>query len=147
MQPSRQGASRRHLPGWLLWLWVLGAGLAGAGAGLAVLVFEDAHLNDTPSAPQAIFVFMQAAIILGVLAGALSPTAWRGNRGTAALAALLAGIVLFVFVSVRVVDAGNASGFFFGCLTLPFLLVSVLAGFFGSWIGALVADIGRGGEE
>lgn len=146
MQPSQQRVSGGHLPGWLLWLWVLGAGLAGAGAGLVVLVFEDAHLNDTPSTPQAIFVFMQAAIILGVLAGALSPTAWRGKRGTAALAALLAGIALYVIVSVRVVDAGNATVFFFGCLTLPFLLVSVLAGFFGSWIGALVADIGHGEE-
>ena len=146
MQPSQQRVSGGHLPGWLLWLWVLGAGLAGAGAGLAVLLFEDAHLNDVPSTPQALFVFMQAAIILGVLAGALSPTAWRGKRGTAALATLLAGIALYVIVSVRVVDAGNATVFFFGCLTLPFLLVSVLAGFFGSWIGALVADIGRGGE-
>lgn len=146
MQPSRHGVSRGRLPGWLLWLWVLGAGLAGAGAGLVVLVVEDAHLNDVPSTPQEIFVFMQAAIILGVLAGALSPTAWIGKRGTAALAALLAGIVLFVIVAARVVDAGNATVFFFGCLTLPFLLVSVLAGFFGSWIGALVADIGRGGD-
>jgi len=146
MRPSQHRAARHHLSRWLLWLWVIGAAVAGAGGGLVVLIVEDAYLNDVPSGAQATFIFMQAAIILGVVAGALSPTAWVGKRGLAALAALLAGATLYIIISVRAIEAGNANGFFFGCLTLPFLLVCVLAGIFGSWIGALLADIRRGDE-
>ncbi len=146
MRSSQQGAASHQVRRWLLWLWVLGAALAGAGAGWLILFLEDAYLNDVPSGAQGTFIFMQAAIILGVLAGALSPTAWVGKRGSAVLASLLAGVTLYVIISVRAIDAGNANGLFFGCLTLPFLLVCVLAGIFGSWIGALLADIRRGDE-
>ena len=146
MNTSEQRVATGSPRRWLLWLWTLGAGLLGAGAGLLVLLFEQAPLNDTPATPQEIFVFMQAAILLGVLAGVLSPAAWINRRGSAALAALLAGVIFFIIISARVIDAGNATAWFFGCFTLPFLLVSALSGIFGSWVGALVADIRRGEE-
>jgi hypothetical protein len=57
------------------------------------------------------------------------------------LAALLGALTLFVFVAVRVVQANNGTGLFFGCFTLPFLLVSALGGVFGGWIGALLAEM------
>jgi hypothetical protein len=145
MKSARRGTANRPRNG-LVWLWTLAAGLVGTGIGLLVLVFEHAPLNDTPGTPQEIFVFMQAALLLGIAAGLISPAAWVGKRGSAALAGLLGSIVLFVIVSVQVVHDGNGSALFFGCFTLPFLLVSVLGGIFGSWIGALLADVRRGGD-
>jgi len=142
----RRGAAGGGFRNGLLWLWTLAAGLAGTGTGLLVLIFEHAPLNDTPAKPQEIFVFMQAALLLGILAGVLSPAAWVGKHGSAALAGLLGSLALFVIVAVRIVNAGNGTVLFFGCFTLPFLLVSVLGGVFGSWIGALLADV-RKGEE
>jgi hypothetical protein len=146
MRSSQQRAASHPIRRWLLGCWVLGAALVGAGAGLLVFYLEDANLNDLPSGARGTFIFMQAAILLGVLAGALSPTAWMGKRGSSVLAALLAGVTFYIIISVRAIDAGNANGLFFGCLTLPFLLVCVLAGIFGSWIGALLADMRRGDE-
>lgn len=146
VRSSKQVSARNGFRRWLLWLWTLVAGLIGSGAGLLVLLFEHAPMNDTPAKPQEIFVFMQAAIILGVLAGVLSPRAWAGRRGSAALAALIGGVVFFIIISIRVIDAGNGTGWFFGCFTLPFLLVSILSGIFGSWIGTLLAEIHRGEE-
>jgi hypothetical protein len=143
--PSRQRTSSRPRS-WLLWLWTLAAGLVGMGVGLLVLTFEHAPLNDTPGTPQEIFIFMQAALLLGIAAGLISPAAWVGKRGSAALAGLVGGMALFILVSVQIVNAGNGTAFFFGCFTLPFLLVSVLGGIFGSWIGALAADVARGEE-
>lgn len=142
-KPSSQSTASSPNSG-LLWLWTLAAGLVGIGAGLLVLTFEHAPLNDTPGTPQEIFVFMQAALLLGITAGLISPAAWVGKRGSAALAGLLGSVVLFVLVSIQVVNAGNGSAIFFGCFTLPFLLVSVLGAIFGSWIGALLADVRRG---
>ncbi len=144
MESTEQNAASSKGRNALLWLWALGAGLAGAGAGLLVLLFEQPTLNDSPATPLEIFVFMQAALFLGVAAGLLSPAAWVGKRGSAALAGLVGSVVLFVIVAVRVVSAGNGSVLFFGCFTLPFLLVSVLGGIIGSWIGALLADVRRG---
>jgi|SRR5579859_2338182 len=146
MKSSPQGTTSSGRKSGLLWLWTLGAGLAGTGVGLLVLLFEHAPLNDAPAQAQDIFIFMQSALLLGVAAGVLSPTAWVGQRRSAALAGLVGGVVLFVIVSARVVNAGNGSALFFGCFTLPFLLVSVLGAIFGSWIGALLADV-RKGEE
>jgi hypothetical protein len=114
------------------------------GVGLIVLNFEHAPLNDTPGSPQDIFIFMQAALLLGVAGGVISPAAWVGKRGSAALAGLLGSAILFIIVSVQIVNAGNGSALFFGCFTLPFLLISVLGGIFGSWIGALLADVRKG---
>jgi hypothetical protein len=143
MKTSRQGTSSRWSRG-LLWLWALAGGLVGTGAGLLILILEHAALSDTPGTPQEIFVFMQAALLLGVTAGLISPAAWVGKRGTAALAALFGSVVLFILISVQVVNAGNGTALFFGCFTLPFFLVSVLGGIFGSWIGALLADVRKG---
>ncbi len=143
MKPSRQGAASRRRNG-LLWLWAMGAGLVGMGVGLIVLIFEHAPLGNTPGSPQAIFIFMQAALLLGVAAGVTSPAAWVEKRGSAALAGLFGSIVLFIIVSVQVVNAGKGSALFFGCFTLPFLIVSVLGSIFGSWIGALLADVRKG---
>ena len=143
MRPSRQGTASSPRSG-LLWLWTVGAGLVGMGVGLIVLIFEHAPLNDTPGSPQDIFIFMQAALLLGIAAGVISPAAWVGKRGSAALAGLLGSVVLFIIVSVQIVNAGNGSALFFGCFTLPFLLVSILGGIFGSWIGALLADVRKG---
>ncbi len=143
MKSSKQGATSSPKIG-LLWLWTVAAGLVGLGVGWLTLSFEHASLNDTPATPQDIFVFMQAALLLGIVAGLLSPAAWVGKRGSAALAGLLGSVVLFVIVSVQVVDAGNGTALFFGCFTLPFLLVSVLGGIFGSWIGGLLADVRKG---
>jgi hypothetical protein len=109
-----------------------------------VLHFENGEVNDIPGTAQEAFIFMQAALLLGVLAGVLSPQVWAGRRRTAFLAALLGALALFIVVATRVVQAGNGNGLFFGCFTIPFLLVSVLGGIFGSWIGALLADIRRG---
>jgi FtsH-binding integral membrane protein len=141
-QEMKSGGSRRAL----LWLWTLGAGLVGAGVGFLVLRFENGEVNDVPGTAQEVFIFMQAALLLGVLAGALSPQAWIGKRRTAFLAALVGALALFLFVTVRVVQAGNGNGLFFGCFTIPFLVVSVLGGIFGSWLGALLADVRRGEE-
>jgi hypothetical protein len=139
-QEMKTSGSRRVLT----WLWTLAAGLVGAGAGFLVLRFENGEVNDVPAtAPQA-FVFMQAALLLGVLAGGLAPQAWVGRRRTAFLAALFGALALFIVVATRVVEAGNDTVLFFGCFTLPFLLVSVLGGIFGSWLGALLADMRRG---
>ena len=80
MTPSRQGKSSSPR-GWLLWLWTLAAGAVGMGLGLLVLIFEHTPLNDTPGTPQEIFVFTQAALLLGIAAGLISPTAWVGKRG------------------------------------------------------------------
>ncbi len=146
MKSSQQETARGHSRSGLIWLWTLGAGLAGTGAGLLVLIFEHAPLNDSPAQPLDIFIFMQSALLLGVAAGILSPTAWIGQRRSATLAGLVGSIILFVIVSVRIVGAGNGSALFFGCFTLPFLLVSVLGAIFGSWIGALLADVRRGEE-
>lgn len=146
MKSSRQESTGSKRENGLLWLWALGAGLVGTGVGLVVLIFEHTPLNDTPAKPQEILVFMQSALLLGVAAGVISPTAWVGKRGSASLAALAGSVILFVIIAVQVVSAGNGSFLFFGCFTLPFLLVSVLGGIFGSWIGALLADV-RKGEE
>src|SRR5262249_51485738 len=134
------GGSRRVL----IWLWTLAAGLVGAGAGFSVLHFENGQVNDVPGTAQEAFIFMQAALLLGVLAGVLSPQVWAGKKRTAFLAALFGALALFIVVAARVVDARNGTVLFFGCFTIPFLLVSVLGGIFGSWIGALLADIRRG---
>jgi hypothetical protein len=139
-QEIKTGSSRRAL----IWLWTLGAGLVGAGAGYLVLHFENGEVNDIPGTAQEAFIFMQAALLLGVLAGVLSPQVWVGRRRTAFLAALLGALALFIVVATRVVQARNGTVLFFGCFTIPFLLVSVLGGLFGSWIGALLADIRRG---
>jgi hypothetical protein len=69
-----------------------------------------------------------------------------GKRGSAALGGLLGSLALFIIISVQILDAGNGSALFFGCFTLPFLLISVLGAIFGSWIGALLADVRRGEE-
>ncbi|HLV97907.1 MAG TPA: hypothetical protein VKT82_04450 [Ktedonobacterales bacterium] len=143
MRPSRPRIANSPKSG-LLWLWTVGAGLVGMGVGLIVLIFEHAPLNDTPGSPQDIFIFMQAALLLGVAAGVISPAAWVGKRGSAALAGLLGSVILFIIVSVQIVNAGNGSALFFGCFTLPFLLVSILGAIFGSWIGALLADVRKG---
>ena len=145
MEPSRQRTSSSLKSG-LVWLWTLAAGLVGLGVGLLVFTFEHAPLNDTPGNTQEIFVFFQAALLLGVVSGLISPTAWVGKPRSAALAGLLGGVALFILVAVQVVNAGNGSALFFGCFTLPFLLVSVLSAIFGSWIGALVASVSRGEE-
>ncbi len=139
-QEMKTGSSRRAL----IWLWTLTAGLVGAGAGFLVLHFENGEVNDIPNTAQEAFIFMQAALLLGVLAGVLSPQAWVGRRRTAFLAALSGALALFIVVATRVVQAGNDTALFFGCFTIPFLLVSVLGGVFGAWIGALLADIRRG---
>lgn len=144
MEPSRQRSTSPKSG--LVWLWTLGAGLVGLGVGLLVFTFEHAPLNDIPGTPQDIFVFFQAALLLGVVAGLISPTAWLGTRRAAALAGLLGSLILFILVAVQVVNAGNGTPLFFGCFTLPFLLVSVLGAVFGSWIGALVASVSRGEE-
>lgn len=117
------------------------------GMGLLVLIFEHTPLNDTPGTPQEIFVFTQAALLLGIAAGLISPAAWVGKRGSAALGGLLGSLALFIIISIQVLNAGNGSALFFGCFTLPFLLISVLGAIFGSWIGALLADVRRGEEE
>ena len=145
MRSSRERTSGRLHSG-LLWLWTLAAGAIGLGVGLLVFTFEHAPLNDTPATPQEIFIFFQAALFLGVAAGLISPAAWVAKRRTAALAGLLGSVALFILVSVQIVQAGNGTALFFGCFTLPFVLVSVLGAIFGSWIGALLADIRRGEE-
>jgi hypothetical protein len=143
MSSSRQ-RSTSHPRGGLLWLWTLGAGAVGLGVGLIVLIFEQAPLNDPPSTSRDIFIFSQAALFLGIAAGLISPAAWVAKRGTAALAGLLGSVALFIILSVQILNAGNGTGVFFGCFTVPFLVVSVLGAIFGSWIGALLADIRKG---
>jgi hypothetical protein len=145
MNSSRQGKSGSP-GGWLLWLWTLAAGGVGLGVGLLVLFLEHTPLNDTPGTPQEIFVFTQSALLLGIAAGLISPAAWVGKRGSAALGGLLGSLALFIIISVQILNAGNGSALFFGCFTLPFLLISVLGAIFGSWIGALLADVRRGEE-
>ncbi len=68
MESTEQKAASGKGRSALLWLWALGAGLVGAGAGLLVLLFEQPTLNDSPATPQEIFVFMQAALFLGIAA-------------------------------------------------------------------------------
>ncbi len=142
------GSSRQKTTGTprggLLWLWTLGAGAVGLGVGLLVLTLEQAPLNDPPATTRDIFIFSQSALFLGVAAGLVSPAAWVARRGTAALAGLLGSLALFIIISVQVLNAGNGTGVFFGCFTVPFLVVSVLGAIFGSWIGALLADMRRG---
>ena len=143
MGSSRQRTTGKPRGG-LLWLWTLGAGAVGLGVGLLVLTVEQAPLNDPPSTSRDIFIFSQAALFLGIAAGLVSPAAWVAKRGTAALAGLLGSAALFVILSVQILNAGNGTGVFFGCFTVPFLVVSVLGAVFGSWIGALLADIRKG---
>lgn len=144
--PSSRQKTTGHLHSGLLWLWMLVSAAVGLGVGLLVFTFEHAQLNDTPGTSREIFIFFQAALFLGVAAGLISPAAWAAQRGfTAALAGLVGSVALFILVSVQVVNAGNGTPLFFGCFTLPFLAVSVLGAIFGSWIGALLADMRRGG--